>query len=365
MQDTGYTVTSLIDHLTGAGNPPVALHAPDGSRLLVLPAGGRLLGLFPPEAGENFLWTNPALATAESARAYFARDGWPNPGGDRTWLAPEIELFIGDLARPGESYAVPRALDPGNWTLASATNAELCLTQATRLRLQRTGRDLETRMTKSFRPATNPLAGTVPATAGLRYAGYTQVTTLELEPVADTAIRLGIWNLLQLPQPGEMLIPTRVFSRPQIVFGTPAPDTLTAEPGLVRWHMTNTGVDAKIALKADALTGRAGYLRQTATPGICDLVVREFTLDLAGEYVDALWAPPHETGWGFQACCVCSGNERFNELEYHAPAVAAATGRNHCRDESHVWAFRGSTAAVAEAAKALLGADVEGRNCRP
>jgi len=54
--------------------------------------------LYPGGSDENFLWTNPALASAESAQKYFLRDGWPNPGGDRTWLAPEIELFIGDLA---------------------------------------------------------------------------------------------------------------------------------------------------------------------------------------------------------------------------------------------------------------------------
>lgn len=35
----------------------------------------------------------------------------------------------------------------------------------------------------------------------------------------DGAARLGIWNLLQLPSPGTMLISTRTATTPQKVFG--------------------------------------------------------------------------------------------------------------------------------------------------
>lgn len=70
---------------------------------------------------------------------------------------------------------------------------------------------------------------------------------------------------------------------------------------------------------------------------MADLVAREFAVDPDGEYVDALWTPPHETGWAFQACCVRNGRERFRELEYHAPAGCR-------RDESRVWGFRGPAA---------------------
>jgi len=349
----------------------VPLAFPDGSRLLVLPESGRLLGLFTPETDENVLWTNPALATAESATAYFNRAGWPNPGGDRTWLAPEIELFLGDLKRPWETYKVQPALDPGHWTLETVTDAELCLTNSTRVRLHRSGRDIDVRLRKSYRAAANPLSK-----SGLHYAGYTQVTTVELDQAAE-ALRqgsgqaggppvglraepaLGIWNLLQLPQPGTMLIPTRTATGPQLVFGKCVAGELAAEAGLVRWHMAAPGPDAKIAIKAPSLTGRAGYLRQTATSGIWDLVIREFAVDPGGNYVDALWEPPHETGWCFQACCVRNGDERFNELEYHAPAAIAAAGANTGRDESRVWAFRGAADAVSEAACVLLGVDIE------
>ncbi|MFA5203815.1 MAG: hypothetical protein WC708_05355 [Lentisphaeria bacterium] len=347
----------LSSILSQAGHSPVPVNFPDGSRLLLLPAGGRMLGLFPAGTEDNFLWTNPALAAAESARAYFARGGWPNPGGDRTWLAPEIELFIGDLKRAGDTYAVPPALDPGAWQVAAADSARATLTTTARLSLLQSRRTIEARLEKAYRPAANPL----PALAGLDYAGYTQRTTLELEPAADTAtpVRLGIWNLLQLPPPGEMLIPAWSATPPQVVFGTPAAGELETTARLVRWHMGGPGGDAKIALKALPLAGRAGHLSRGAGDGQWNLVVRQFAVEPAGDYVDALWTDPAATGWVFQACCVRSGAERFNELEYHAPAAGTEPGRNRVADESQVWAFRGPAAAVAEAARLLLGAELK------
>lgn len=293
----------------------------------VLPSSGRLIGLFPPGSEENFLWANPDVSVA----------GWRNYGGDRTWLAPEIELFIGDLRRVTETYSVPQSLDPGNWKVDGTDRR---LTHSSRLRLFRSSRDAEIRLTKTYGDAANPLSSSV-----LSYAGYVQVTTLE------TDAPLAIWNLLQLPRGGVMLVATRGMTQPKVVFGRLSEGELTVTPELVCWRMAGTGPDTKIGIKAGLLTGRAAYLRSCASGDQADLVVREFAVDPDGEYVDALWEPPHETGWAFQACCVRNGRERFNELEYHAPLGCR-------RDESRVWGFRGRMQDIVAAASALLGAEV-------
>jgi len=88
--------------------------------------------------------------------------------------------------------------------------------------------------------------------------------------------------------------------------------------------------------------------------------VREFTVGVDDDYVDALWEPPHEAGWAFQACCVRNGPDRFNELEYHVPAATTEAGKNICHDASRVWAFRGPKGAVAGVARHLLGDSVIG-----
>jgi len=334
--------------------PAVTLTFDDGCRALVRPASGRVLGLYPSGSEDNFFWMNSALARTERAEDFSDQPGWINPGGDRTWLAPEIDLFFEDLARPWETYAVQRALDPGSWRLASSSGSELSLTNDTRVRLHRAGREVGVRLSKNYRAAANPLQGTPLANAGLEFAGYTQITTLEQESVPGCAIRLGIWNLLQLPSPGVMLVATCSAVQPRLVFGTMASGECQVEPRMVRWEMQAPGTNTKIALKPQSLTGRAGYFRERASGGTADLVVREFAVDPDGDYVDGLWEPPHETGWAFQSCCVRQGGEQFNELEYHATAPAGLH-----RDESSVWAFRGPANAIADASAVLLGPTIQ------
>jgi hypothetical protein len=370
---------ALCQTLEKTCQPAVALVFGDGTRILVRPTSGRLLGLYPPGSEDNFLWMNPALVSEAMTQAlfdplgymeewmpplspdlpgadFFDQSGWINPGGDRTWLAPEIDLFIEDLDRPWETYAVQRALDPGYWKLESASRSELTLTNDTRVRLHRSGLEVGARLSKNYSPAENPLQGTSLANAGLEFAGYTQITTLEQESVPGCAIRLGIWNLLQLPSPGVMLIPTCSAVQPRLVFGTLSNGECQTEPRMVRWEMETRGTNAKIALKPQSLTGRAGYFREHASDGTADLVVREFDVDPDGDYVDGLWEPPNETGWAFQACCVREGGEQFNELEYHTAAPASEASPH--RDESRVWAFRGPANAIVEASAILLGTTI-------
>ena len=45
---------TLIRVLEKAGKPTRIFNSPDGTRVLVLPYGGRVLGLFAPRCGQNF-----------------------------------------------------------------------------------------------------------------------------------------------------------------------------------------------------------------------------------------------------------------------------------------------------------------------
>ena len=89
--------------------------APDGTRLLLLPYGARVLGLYAAGSEENFFWTNPPLDDAETARELFARSGWHNTGGDRTWVAPELDTFFPDAN--SKCYWQPRQLDMSDYAV--------------------------------------------------------------------------------------------------------------------------------------------------------------------------------------------------------------------------------------------------------
>ena len=59
----------LVSILKKVGKPTRIFSSPDGARVLVLPYGGRVLGLFAPGSEENFYLTHSALESVETARA--------------------------------------------------------------------------------------------------------------------------------------------------------------------------------------------------------------------------------------------------------------------------------------------------------
>lgn len=342
----------LLDVLRDAGKPARVVPLPDGTEVVVLPYGGRVLGLFARGSEENFYWTNPALRSAETARAFYASSDWHNSGGDRTWLAPEVDVFLpGFPAR--DKYFQPRELDPGHYEITGA-GANLRLTNRLKLRLSRSGKEIELEIQKTFAPAANPLRHERSGiSADVEYAGYTQQTSLAVVG-GDTANPVGLWNLVQMPHGGDLLIPTFSRDEPKLVFGNiPAAD-LTVEDRMVRYRMRQVG-EHKISLRAVATTGRVGYLVEQH--GGWALIVRNFAVNPSGEYVDVPWDDPSDLGYSTQACNVNSGLGRFSELEYHIPAIGGGTGRLRCDDTAQVWAFRGSKAKILQIARTLVAGD--------
>src|ERR1700677_3928773 len=256
----------LVATLKAVGKFPEIHQTDDGTRLLLLPYGGRILGVFAPGSEENFLWTNSALNNVESARAYYASDDWQNSGVDRTWRAPEVDFFFPkfpniDIA----GYWQPRALDPGNYELTK-TDREVKLTNRLKIDAFRSRKRVELEITKSIAAAPNPLRYDAQISTGaVEYAGHTLLTSLKiLNPDPDGAPLVGLWSLTQMPHQGELFIPTYSRTEPRIYFGlvdTPS-DELAVSDRLVRFKMRAAG-EHKIGIRAAVTTGRNGYIYPT------------------------------------------------------------------------------------------------------
>jgi len=334
------------------GKPTRVFQSPDGTRVLVLPYGGRVLGLFSPQNEENFYWTHSALKSVETARSFYAGDQWHNSGGDRTWLAPEVDLFFPNFPKL-DRYFQQRSLDPGNYQVVEADGGFRLVNRLT-VSLSRLGRKVTLKMTKSFGPAPNPLRHErgldLP---GVEYAGYTQRTSLELVGQSkDIRARVGLWNLVQMPHGGELLIPTYSRTEPLRVFGSiPGKDLVTSDH-LVRYRMRQRG-EHKISVRAIATCGRVGYLYSNGDNGC--LIIRNFAVNPSGEYVDVPWNDPERCGFSTQACNVNSGLGQFSELEYHIPAIGHGTDCTRCEDEAQVWAFRGAKLQISRICGWLVG----------
>lgn len=340
-------------NLAAVGKRTELIRFADRTRILILPHGGRVLGLFPPGDDKNFFWTHPALESADGVRGLYAGDAWPNPGGDRTWLAPERELFIADMRRPFETYRAPATVDPGAYT-AKQTGGQWRWKTRARVTLFRSRKTVGVELEKTMGPAPHPLRHEGDFSLSAAYAGYTLHTSLRiLSGLGKGGFPVGIWNLLQMPHGGRMLIPTFGRAEPTVFFGKISRRDLAVHTGMVRYHMRAKG-NHKISLRAPAIMGRVGYV-YPSTGVNWNLVVRNFNVNPSGDYVDTPWDAPADRGHAFQACNVNSEIGCFSELEYHAPVAAQGTGGDTCREQSQVWAFRGRRQSIEAIARRLLG----------
>jgi hypothetical protein len=348
---------TLLSTLKAVGKTYEIFETADGTRLLILPYGGRLLGVFAPGSDENFLWTNTALETPESARAYYDSDDWQNSGGDRTWLSPEVDFFLPDPPLI-ENYFQPRQLDPGNYQLTK-TQAGPQLTNQLMLQASRTKKNVKLEIKKSYTSAPNPMRREVGFSLdGVEYAGHAMTTTLRiLDSNPEDAPLVGLWSLTQMPHQGELFVATTSKTDPKIYFGltdTP-PGEVSSSDTLVRFKMRAKG-EHKIGVRAAATLGRAGYLYRTGEKSA--LIVRNFVVNPSGEYADVPWTEPDNLGYAAQACSVNSKWGMFSELEYHVPAIGGKTGLSYIEDRSQLWAFRGPELKIKAIAHSLLSAEI-------
>lgn len=336
------------------GKAPEEIVLPDSSRALLLPHGGRVLGLYSGDSDENFFWTNPALNSVQTARVYYDRPGWPNSGGDRTWLSPERELFISDSNRAWETYKVPQSVDPGRYVLEKKDGG-VCLVSRMVVEQLQARKSAEVEAVRSISPAPNPMRRISSLCRDVEYAGYTLNVSLRFTSnTPEVPIAVGLWNLLQLPNGGEMFLPTYGTAEPVVQFGQVPCSDISASPSLLRYRMSADGIQ-KIGLHAHAVAGRAAYLRKLSEETF-ELVVHNFIVNPSGEYIDSPWNDPNGEGYCFQACNVSDENlGRFSEIEHHAPAIGGESNRISCSDESQVWAFRGPGKSILQIMMNLLG----------
>jgi hypothetical protein len=349
----------LIATLKAVGKSIELHETADGTRLLILPYGGRILGVFSAGSEENFLWTNSVLNSVEAARAYYASDDWQNSGGDRTWLAPEVDFFFPNFPNIEiAGYWQPRSLDPGNYQLTKTAQG-VKLTNRLSIDAFRSRKRVDLEIAKSVGTALNPLRYDTEVRIGaVEYAGHTLATSLKILDVnPDGAPLVGLWSLTQMPHQGELFIPTYSKGEPRIYFGlveTPH-DELKTSDHLVRFKMRAAG-EHKIGVRAAITTGRIGYMYPNGDKHA--LIIRNFSVNPSGEYADVPWREPEDRGYSTQACSVNSRWGEFSEMEYHVPAIGGDTGLHHIEDRSELWAFRGPREDIEKIARTLLSDEI-------
>lgn len=101
--------SKLINTLANVQKPIKIWTSTDDSRAVVLLYGGHVFGLFAPNSDKNFFWTHPMFDSVVAADGLSQSEEWINSGGDRTWLAPEVDLFVPNSPEL-DPYVIPPEL---------------------------------------------------------------------------------------------------------------------------------------------------------------------------------------------------------------------------------------------------------------
>lgn len=319
-------MTSLFDTLTASGQEPIIL---DG-RLLVLPHGARVLGLAP-DGHTNLTWTNPALSTADSAKALLADTGWGNLGGDRTWISPELDTHIQDPNDWSNGYTVPKRVDPAAYRVISQDDRSVSLESNMLVHFRRSQANVRLTVRKTIELLdTPPLA----LPSGADCVGYRQTCRLTIDPTPGCDARPAVWQILQVPGGGSIHVPVRPGARPRAFIGDPVYEL---DGSRLRCDV-RTAASFKFSLVADDCCGKMLY--QGQAKGRDTLLLRTFPVLPTDRYADVSATDPDDLGHVQQFYVDDGALGGFGELEYHGPAIDATAGGS-VEESSDVWACIG------------------------
>lgn len=285
----------LLGRLAHAGYQAEVLALAPGIDLVVSSYGGRIHGPFFDGVDQRG-WVSDAFASDEALAALIASGDW-NIGGQRLWLSPELDFFVGERTRFWDTFSVPNALDPSEHRL-SRNGATVVIRQQISLA------NLDARIER--RISAMPGEG---ASAGSRVGAYRH--EIDIVMSAGSAVAVP-WIIEQVEPDGTAIIPVDRGTKAVAMFGAPPVDILAERDGAIRMPVTADST-FKIAVPARSSAGLLGY-GHAANEGAYALAYR-FSHDRNGIYRDEPPSTPGVNGFSSFVFQDDGGMGRYGELE--------------------------------------------------
>ena len=329
----------------------------NGVSLVVTQQGGRIYGPFLTADSESLFWIPAAFASAGSFAALCESGDW-NIGGDRLWIAPEVQYNVRDRFDFWGTYDLPAQVDPGRYTIDQPQGDQVVLTQDMSLQAFNLAvGQKELQLKRLIRPAGDPLRKLDCHEALVRdtlFAGYEQVITISESKRDD--IVTEAWSLIQVNPGGVLIIP----ATPRVEYSDyyePIDETLqTIYPNHVR--LTITGDRRfKVGYRAAHVYGRVGYYNHL-DDGRAYLIVRNFFNNPSAPYGEEPAHTPGRQGHSIHVYNDDGGFGGFGELECNGQTIGGDTCRSSSTDQLVLWLYVGNSAQIKEIGLHLLGVEL-------
>lgn len=321
----------------------------NNAKIIVSAYGGRIFGPFIND-GNSMCWVNPCFVSADSFKTFYEKKEW-NLGGDRIWLAPEMQYNVPDKNDFWGSYTVPNTLDPGEYTLDISNKYNVILKQ--NMNLDVFGCKViqkKLSVSRTIRPIKNAFKD-INTINGL-FFGYEH--EIHLKEEMNDGVYSEAWDLLQINPEGILYIPTTASAQYSEYY-----EPFEQDYQKINDYYVELKIDAKkqykVGYKSAFTIGRSGYVSKYGEKNY--LMIRSFYNDPIGPYVKS---PTGEIEDGGHALHVYNddGNiGNFAEHECSCLPIGGNTGRSESIDRISTMFFVGSEEYIESMVQLLLGID--------
>ena len=333
--------------------PFLELPLHDGTKVVVMERGARILGPFLP-SGESLLWLNPIWQNKKSFSDCIANKEW-NVGGERIWIAPEMQFCIRDRSNLLESYQLPFVMDPGEYRISQ--NESGYPTVHTNMLLNAfnlASGKVEVSVERLICPAPNPLRRLhtyEDLMREVRYSGYVHEITLKLP--APSPIFCETWDVMQVKQGGTAFLALPETTQ-QSWYYPPLDAGCTYRQGTLWTIGMQKENKYKIGIHSANYGGRVAYLSKTEERGIWSLLVRNHLVDPSGYYTEEPFTSVGENGYALHFYNSGDAGLPFGEIECNGQAIGGDSRNTSSHDQMGTWFFLGSLERLQEIARTLL-----------
>lgn len=325
-------------------------------KVLVTQRGGRILGPFEGDRGESILWMNGAFSEKEKFAEFLASGDW-NLGGDRIWLAPELQYNVKDRNDFFGTYVLPAQLDPGDYTLRKLDGPGCSLSQEMTLPMYNAPRRSKGLVIeRTIVPAADPLAELDrhdDLLRGVAYCGFEH--RINLRETENDGCCSETWDLAQVNPGGNLYLSTLPAAEHTDYYRPIDDEYLQAFPGYVRLKIDGVR-QYKIGYKAVHFLGRVGYLN-ALEDGREYLFVRHYFSNPSAVYTKE---PPQTPGCKGHPIHVYNDDGSyggFAEVECSGQALGGDTGRASSEDLLLTWLYVGSSESIRRIAWSVMGVE--------